>query len=108
MVSKKLSPEGKDYESPLCVEEKDKQALSESFNEMNAISRGIEARFDLLTSRSKIVTQRTIDIGRQLGILEMDIQRWAALRSMHDSERQSNQAGTNQAQVKSPCPEPGG
>ncbi len=87
MVSKKLSLERKDYESPLCIEEKDEQVLSESFNEMNAIARGIEARFDLLAGRSKIVTQRTIDIGRQLGIPEKEIQRWAALRSMHDAER---------------------
>jgi len=69
------------------LKKKDKQALSESFNEMNAIARGVEARFDLLTGRSKVVTQGTIDIGRRLSIPEKEIQRWAALRSIHDSER---------------------
>ncbi len=87
MVSKKPLPERKDYEWPLSVEEKDKQALSESFGQMNAITRGVEARLDWLIGHSKIVTQRTIDIGRQLGVPEKEIQRWAALRSMHNSTR---------------------
>jgi hypothetical protein len=87
MDSKKLSPERKHYESPICVEERDQQGLSESFHEMDAIARGVEARLDLLTSRSTIVIQKTIDVARQLDMPEEEIQSWATLRFMHDSER---------------------
>ena len=87
MVSKQSSLERKDYGPPLCTEEKSRQAPSEYLNEMNAIARGVEARLDLLIGCSKIVIQRTIDIGRRLSIPEKEIQRWAAMRPIYDSER---------------------
>ena len=87
MVSEKLSSKRRDYELLLCFERKNKQALSEFFNEMNVIARGVEARFDSLIGRSKIVTQGATDIGRQLDIPEKEIQRWAAMKLMHDAER---------------------
>jgi len=87
MISKKLSPERKNCESPLCVRETFSEVLNHSFREMNAIARGVEARLDLLTGRSEIVTQRTIDIGRKLDIPEEEILKWSALRLTHDSER---------------------
>lgn len=87
MVSEELLPERKDYESPLCVEKNEEQVLSESFNELNAIARGVEKQFDLLLGLSKIVTEKTIDIGRRLDIPEKETQRWAVERSILDSER---------------------
>ena len=87
MVSKEPLPERKDYESPLCVEKNEEQVVSKSFKELNAIARGVEKRFDLLLGLSKVVTEKTIDIGRRLGIPEKEIQRWAVERSILDSER---------------------
>ena len=45
--------------------------------EMDAIARGVEAKLDPFSAYSKVVTQRTADIARQLGIDEEKIQRWA-------------------------------
>ena len=64
-----------------------KPAISKSSTEMNAIARGVEARLDSLLGYSKIVTQETIDIARQLGIAEEEIQEWAAVKARLDSER---------------------
>lgn len=65
----------------------DKQTTKELFSRMNAIVRGVEARFDSLFGYSKMVTQETVDIARQLGIPKKEIQRWAALRTRHDAKR---------------------
>ena len=54
---------------------------------MDAIAHGVEAKFDPLSSYSKLVTQTTIDIARQLGIADEEIQRWAATKAMLDSEK---------------------
>ena len=87
MTNKKLSANKKDCEMPRCVEEKDKQAISKSFEQMNAIARGVEVRLDLLTGHLKKVTQESTDIARRLGIREKEIQRWIAVKTMHDCER---------------------
>ena len=57
--------------------------------EMDAIARGVEAKLDPFSAYSKVMTQRTIDIARQLGIAEEEIQGWAAAKdtAWHDSER---------------------
>jgi len=55
--------------------------------EMHAIARGVEARIDPLSSFSKRVTQRTIDIARRLGINEKEIQRWVVERTRLDMEK---------------------
>ena len=59
---------------------KDKPIASQWFNEMNAISRGVETRLDPLTCFSGMVTLETIAIARQLRIPERQIKRWAASR----------------------------
>ena len=61
--------------------------MEESFGEMSAIARGVEAKYDLLTSYSYIVTQRTIEVAWQLGIPEKEIQRWADARVRLEFER---------------------
>ena len=60
---------------------KDKPIASQWFNEMNAISRGIETRLDSLTGFSGMVTLETVAIARQLRIPERQIKRWAVPRS---------------------------
>jgi DNA-binding response OmpR family regulator len=89
LENKKCSPKRGDYKTALCAggEQEDKQAIEESFRRMNAIACGVEARQELLTGHSKIVTQETTEIARQLGIPDRNIRRWAAIRSRHDSKR---------------------
>jgi len=89
LENKKHSPRRGDYKTALCVgsEEDDRQTIEESFNQINAIARGVEVKLDLLDGHSKIVTQRTIDTARQFSIPEEEIQRWADTRLRLDSER---------------------
>ncbi len=68
-------------------EKEDKEAMEESFDEMNAIAYGVEVKQDLLTGHPKIVTQKTIDVAQQMGIPEREIQRWAAIRLRNDARR---------------------
>ncbi len=65
----------------------DREAVEESFNEMNAIARGVEMKYDLIFGRSQIVSQRTIDVARQFGIPEKEIQNWATARAASDIEK---------------------
>ena len=64
-----------------------KQGTKEPPAEMDAIARGVEAKFDPFSSYSKLVTQRTIDIARQLDIAEGEIQGWATAKAVLYSER---------------------
>ena len=57
--------------------------------EIEAIASGVEARLDPFSSYSKMVTQDTIEIARQLGIVEEEIQRWAAAKAKLISGRDS-------------------
>ncbi len=54
-------------------------------SEMDAIARGVEAKVDPFAAFSKVVTERTIEIARQLDIAEEKIQRWA--KAKLDSKR---------------------
>jgi DNA-binding response OmpR family regulator len=89
LESKKCSPKRGGYKTALCVtsEEDSRQADGESFNQIDAISRGVEAKLDLLDDRSEILTQRTIDVARQLGIPEAEIQRWIATKARFNSKK---------------------
>jgi len=64
-----------------------KQAMEESSSGMNAIARGVEAKYELLTAYSHIVTRETIVIALELGIADEEIQRWADARATLDFER---------------------
>ncbi len=61
---------------------------AKKLSEMDAVALGVEAKLDPLSSYSTMVTQRTIDIARQLGIDEEEIQRWAAAKARLDSRRE--------------------
>ena len=67
--------------------EEDKPVVEEFSSEMDAIARGVEVKLDLLVGYSEKVTQRTIELARQLGIAEEEIQRWAAVRARLEAER---------------------
>ena len=64
-----------------------KPSTKEPSAEMDAIARGVEAKLDPFSAFSKEVTQRTVDIARQLGVAEKEIQKWAAAKATLDSER---------------------
>jgi DNA-binding response OmpR family regulator len=89
LESKKCSPKRGGYKTALCAttEEDGRQAEWESFNQIDAISRGVEAKLDLFDDHSELVTQRTIDVARQLDIPEAEIQRWVAAKAKFNSKK---------------------
>lgn len=64
-----------------------KQAVDKCSTGMDAVARGVEVKHELLTGYSYIVTQRTIEVARQLGIAEEEIQQWADARARFEFER---------------------
>lgn len=76
LEDKKRSPEGRD-----------KHAAKKSFERMNAIAHGVEAKLDLLDGHSKLAIEITIDVARQLGIPEEEIQGWVTIISRRDANR---------------------
>ncbi len=68
-------------ESSICTALEAKPAASKTSTEMDAIARGVEIKVDPLSSYSKAVTQRTVDIARKLGLADKEIQRWAAAKA---------------------------
>lgn len=61
-----------------------KEAEEESTHQIDAIAFGVEANLDSLDGHSSMVTERTIDVARELGIAEAEIQQWAATRAELD------------------------
>jgi len=64
-----------------------RRPAGKSVSEMDAIASGVEVLLDPFLGYSKTVTQRTVDIARQLGINEEEIQRWADEKASLDSTR---------------------
>lgn len=63
------------------------QQAVKSLTQMETIAIGVEAKLDPFSAYSKVVTERTIDIARQLNIAEEEIQRWAAAKKEdHDDK----------------------
>ena len=56
-------------------------------SEMDAIARGLEAKYELLSGSSYMVTHKTIEIAQQLGIADEEIQGWVDARARLDFER---------------------
>ncbi len=56
-------------------------------SEMDAIARGVEAKCELLSGSSYMVTHKTIEIAQQLGIADEEIQGWVDARTRLDFER---------------------
>jgi putative two-component system response regulator len=64
-----------------------KEAEEESTHRIDAIAFGVEANLDSIDGHSSMVTERTIDVARELGIAEAEIQQWAATRAKIDEEK---------------------
>lgn len=69
-------------------EQEDKRNTDSSLNRMDAIAFGVEVKLDLLDGHSKRVTERAVDVARQFGIPEKEIQRWANARAAFDSRKE--------------------
>lgn len=64
------------------------QATNKSTSQLNAIARGVEVKLDPFSAYSKVVTQKTTEIARQLDIPEDEINRWAAEKErLHTGKR---------------------
>lgn len=63
------------------------EAGEESARRIDAIAFGVEANLDSLDGHSSMVTERTVEVARELGIAEAEIQRWAAARTELDREK---------------------
>ena len=64
-----------------------KRTAGKSSTQMDAIATGVETKLDPFSAYSKVVTQRTIDIARQLGIANKEIQGWVETKSKLDTEK---------------------
>ncbi len=64
-----------------------KQATKETSTDMDAIAHGVEAKPDPFSTFSGVVTKRTTEIARQLGIAEVEIQRWVAAKTELDARK---------------------
>jgi len=49
---------------------------------IDAIAHGVEAKYDELYQISKIITQETVSIAKELNIPEAEIQKWVAAREI--------------------------
>jgi DNA-binding response OmpR family regulator len=64
-----------------------RNAETQSLEEINAIAYGVEARVDYFDFHSKIVTNRTVELARFLGLSEKEIEKWAVARNELYSKR---------------------
>jgi len=64
-----------------------KKAVSKASTRIDAIAIGVEVKLDPFSNYSALITERTVDVARQLGIAEEEIQEWAKAKAKFDSER---------------------
>lgn len=60
---------------------------SRSINRLNAIAYGVDARIDHFDFHSKIVTEKTVELARWLGLPEKEIGKWVIERTELYNER---------------------
>jgi len=66
---------------------KTRRTSGRHLSEMDAIASGVEVLIDPYLGYSEMVTQRTVDIARRLGIDEEQIQRWSTEKTELDSNK---------------------
>lgn len=86
LAETKCLPKVEGLESLPPVEEEDSRDVG-YFKQMNAIARGVETKLDSFDGHSEVVTQKTIEIARQLSIPEKAIESWATARARLISDR---------------------
>ena len=64
-----------------------KNVKGRSFSEMNAIAYGVDGKVDYFDFHSKIVTEKTVELARWLGLPGNEIEKWAVARNELHSER---------------------
>ncbi len=64
-----------------------KNAKSRSLSEINAIAYGVDAQVDHFDFHSKIVTDKTVELARQLDLPGREIKKWVVTRDQLYSER---------------------
>ena len=64
-----------------------KNANGRSLSEINAIAFGVDAQVDYFGFHSKIVTEKTVDLARGLGLPEKEIKKWVVAQDELYSER---------------------
>ena len=69
------------------LEAKQATATNGPSAEIDAIALGVEAKLDPFSGYSQVVTQKTVEIARQLGIAEEEIEQWIVAKIILDSER---------------------
>jgi len=57
------------------------KAVKQSLSAINAIACGVDAQVDYFDFHSKIVTDKTIDLARRLGLPAKEIENWAVTRN---------------------------
>ncbi len=66
---------------------KTRRTLTKHLSEMDAIASGVEVLLDPYLGYSEMVTQKTVDIARRLGIDEEQIQTWSTEKTKLDSTK---------------------
>lgn len=61
---------------------KAKRVGSKPSSELDAIARGVDLKLDPFSTYAKMITERTVDVARKLGIDEAEIQHWVANKSV--------------------------
>ncbi len=87
LKSKKAPCAISDTLQPIRDEGNSNSAKYRSFSEIDAIAYGVEAQVDYFDFHSKIVTNKTIEVARWLGLPEKNIEKWAIARNELYSER---------------------
>jgi len=89
LENQKCSQRGQDYQPPLSARHEGcyKQGVTESFRQMDAVARGVEARVEKESGYTKVVIERTTRIAFHLGISEEEIREWATARLNIYSDR---------------------
>jgi DNA-binding response OmpR family regulator len=67
--------------------DKGKNAVNQSIKTINAIAMGVDAQVDYFDFHSKIVTEKTVKLGRRLGLPAKEIEKWEIIRNGLYSER---------------------
>jgi len=64
-----------------------RNAVGQSLRTINAIAIGVDAQVDYFDFHSKIVTEKTVDLARRLGLPAKEVEKWEITRNKQHTER---------------------